>query len=197
VTIEVRAWDASQFSSAPAKQLDLVTALEVRATIEITYEFDGTGAKFCGTGATWNPVGCPCGNPGSGSNGCANSLNAAGASLDATGNALLSSDTFALHAAGMGTGSALFVQSTDFHYPSVPYGDGARCFSGNLIRLGMVPSAGGAAVYPSAQQAAVSVRGQIGAPVARYYTVYYRNTAPFCTSEFFNATNSVAAYWEP
>jgi hypothetical protein len=43
----------------------------------------------------------------------------------------------------------------------------------------------------------VSVRGQIGAPGQRSYQVWYRNSAPFCSVDTFNLTNSVSAQWAP
>jgi hypothetical protein len=200
VTVSVDAWDATQITGYPDNPPPNYSALlgtAAQAMITITYNYDGTGAKFCGTGLTWNPSPCPCGNAGQFANGCGNSFNAAGASLDVVGTASLSADSVALNAAGLTNGLTIFVQTDAYQYPGATYGDGVKCFSGNLVRLGQRLPAAGAATYPTSPQQPVSVRGQVLQPGPRYYTATNRNAASYCTPDTFNATNSVAIYWQP
>ena len=143
---------------------------------------------------------CPCNNKGGPGRGCANSANPQGALLRGSGVARVSADTFVLTASGLpGTASTLFLQ-----YDAVldgglgaAFGDGLRCLSGNLIRLGTRTAAAGSAAYPSAGSPTVSVRGLVPPGSVRFYQAWYRNAATFCTSETFNLTNAIRVDWLP
>jgi hypothetical protein len=142
---------------------------------------------------------CPCGNSGASGNGCANSLNPSGARLSASGNASISSDTVTLRGSGMPNSSALYFQGTSqqmFGAGSV-FGDGLRCASGTIIRLGTKANVSGMSQYPVAPDFTVSVRGQCAPGDARNYQIWYRNAAMFCTVSTFNLSNGLAVTWVP
>ncbi len=143
---------------------------------------------------------CPCGNSGTAGRGCANSVNPAGGLLSWSGNPQVSADTFVLQGSGMPSSSCLYFQGTQFvnGHLGAPFGDGLRCAAGSVIRLGTKTNVGGASQYPAAGDASVSVRGMVPAPgVIRYYQVWYRNAAAFCTSDTFNLTNNLIGFWAP
>jgi hypothetical protein len=157
-----------------------------------------TVTSFCfgdGSGTT-----CPCGNAsaiGSGS-GCTSTLGV-GAKLSATGQADLSSDTLVLHGNQMPNSSALYFQGTTrtANGAGSVFGDGLRCASGAIARLGARFNVGGASIYPAAGDPHISVKGAISAPGPRTYQVWYRNAAAFCTPSTFNLTNGVEVTWSP
>jgi hypothetical protein len=150
----------------------------------------GAGTPFCfgdGSGTA-----CPCGNesPAGSGAGCLNSAGAGGA-LGASGGASLSSDALLLSGSGMPSSSALYFQGTTRTAggAGAVFGDGLRCASGSIVRLGTELNVGGASQYPAPGQLPVSMQGQIAQPGTRTYQVWYRNAAPFCTSSTFNLTN--------
>jgi hypothetical protein len=141
---------------------------------------------------------CPCGNNsavGSGA-GCLNSLGN-GAVAGTSGNASLSSDTLVLAGTGMPNSSALYFQGTSQQSAGAGsvFGDGLRCASGTVIRLGTKLNAAGASQYPEAGDSSISVHGAIGAPGTRTYQIWYRNAAAFCASETFNLSNGLEVTW--
>ncbi len=140
---------------------------------------------------------CPCGNAGAAGNGCANSVSPGGANLSASGMPSLSADSLQLTGSGMPNSSALYFQGTTASAGGLGtlFGDGLRCASGTVVRLGTKTNAGGASVYPGAGDPSVSVRGTISVPGTRSYQVWYRNAAAFCTPSTFNLTNGVLVAW--
>ncbi len=160
----------------------------------------GTFAGFCfGDGSS---LPCPCspapvahGAPG---NGCPNSLNPAGASLTAAGVPSLLVDTVVLQSSGTPGGFALFFQGTaqaGIGGAGTAFGDGKRCATGTVTRLGLKAISGGLARYPGTGDAPVSVVGNVLAPTTLYYQCWYRNPASFCTPEGFNLTNGLTIVW--
>ncbi len=155
----------------------------------------GSTSPICGSN---NGTACPCGNQGASGNGCANSANAAGAGLAASGRASTVSDTLRLEASGMpSTTTCLFFQGSAQN-AAAAFGDGLLCTGGTVIRLATKTAASGAAQYPAAGSSdpAISVRGAV--PLdggARFYQVWYRNSADFCTTATFNTTSGVAVNW--
>ncbi len=139
---------------------------------------------------------CPCGNNGSSGHGCANSANATGANVFGFGEASTITDSLAIEAFGMpATTSCLFFQGTALSTVA-PFGDGLRCVGGSVIRLGTKSTSGGSATYPGPGDQPVSVRGAVPVNGAtRYYQVWYRNAAAFCTSSTFNTTNALIVEW--
>jgi len=112
-----------------------------------------------------------------------------------------------LAGAGMPNSSALYFQgtatpSTCSNPPActsttlgVPFGDGLRCVSGSIVRLGTKSNSAGRSRYPAAGDASISVRGLVAAPGTRHYQCWYRNAAAFCTPSTFNLTNAVIVTW--
>jgi hypothetical protein len=77
------------------------------------------------------------------------------------------------------------------------FGDGLRCASGTVVRLGTKSNIGGASQYPVTGDQTVSVRGVVPAGATRNYQVWYRNAAAFCTASTFNLTNGYSITWGP
>jgi hypothetical protein len=131
--------------------------------------------------------------------GCASSLGYGGR-LRAIGVASVSSDSLVLLGSQMPNSSALYfqVQATSCSCPGTTFGDGTRCAAGIVTRLGTTMNASGASGYPESGDPPVSVAGAIP-PMggARYYQVWYRNAASFCTSATFNLSNGYSVYWQP
>jgi hypothetical protein len=160
-----------------------------------------TGQPFClgdGVSATI----CPCANtvPASHTSGCRNSTGA-GAHLLATGTPVVSNDSVQLVVNGLpGSTTLLFFQGTSKQAGGygVYFGDGIRCVSGTIVRLAEKPSVQGVATYPTAGEARVSVNGMIPpSGGTRYYQVWYRNAAAFCTVATYNLSNGLEISWLP
>jgi hypothetical protein len=161
-----------------------------------TYVLD-SATTFCsgdGTGTA-----CPCGNAGATGNGCASSVSPTGAHLGGVGVPSLSSDTFVLNGSSMPNSSALYFQGTTQTSAGAGagFGDGLRCASGTIIRLGTKVNAGGISSYPTGTDVPISVRGVNISGGARTYQCWYRNAAAFCTTSTFNLTNGVSTTWQP
>jgi len=143
---------------------------------------------------------CPCANAGLPGRGCENSFATGGALLDSTGVPAVAADTFALHVVGLppGTSCLFFQGTTEFESTPQLFGDGHRCVTGAVIRLGTKTAVAGAASYPTGSDLDVSVRGAIPAGGAtRYYQTWYRNVASFCTPAGFNLSNASKVIWQP
>ncbi len=145
---------------------------------------------------------CPCGNTGAIGHGCASSVNALGAVLGHSGDAQVSDDSFQLRADGLpNSATVLFFQGTAQQSAGAGavFGDGLRCVSGTVLRLATRTASAGFVVYPSSiSDPAISTVGAIPAIGAlRYYQVWYRNSAAFCTASTFNLTNGLRAQWIP
>ncbi len=154
----------------------------------------GVQATVCsGDGTVGN---CPCGNNGASGRGCASSVNAFGALLSASGSLSTWNDTTVLTASGLPTTApALFFQGSTI-VGATAFGDGLFCISSGLIRIGTRAASAGIAVYPGPGDASISVRGALPLNGGRRgYQVWYRNSAPFCTSATFNLTNGVRIDW--
>jgi len=90
---------------------------------------------------------------------------------------------------------ALFLQGTTKQ--STPFADGKTCVGGTTVRVATLSPFQGAAVYPLGVNPRISVVGSIPATGgARYYQVWYRNTAGPCGTGS-NLTNGVAVIWIP
>ncbi len=143
---------------------------------------------------------CPCGNFSalSAGEGCANSLGT-GSILGWSGSARLNGDTFALLGSQMPNSTCLYFQGTTQTAAGVgtAFGDGLRCASGTVVRLGTKVNVGGSSQYPGFGDLSVSVKGGVSTPGAtRTYQVWYRNAAAFCTTSTFNLTNALQVTWE-
>ncbi len=141
---------------------------------------------------------CPCGNSGVADHGCANSTHPLGAQLVGTGSATVSNDTFTLNASGMGPSSpCLYFQGTIGIGNGSAFGDGLRCVTGTVVRLAVrTNNSMGASSYNAAPGSALHIQG--GLPVhggTRFYQVWCRDAAAFCTSSTFNLTNGLQVVW--
>jgi hypothetical protein len=141
---------------------------------------------------------CPCGNDSAPSEraGCATSLGVGGR-LDFIGVASLSDDSLTLLGTNMPDSSALYFQGTA---PTAggsgsTFGDGLRCAGGTVTRLATHTNTGGASQFPSAGDAAISIRGVVPSPGSRTYQVWFRNSAAFCSPSTFNLTNGLQVTW--
>lgn len=140
---------------------------------------------------------CPCSNdvsPGA-TGGCLNSFGAAGELL-ATGFPSVSSDSVHLDATSLPNSPALFFQGLTT-VNGVAVGDGLRCVTGIVTRLGQASAVNNEIRFPFGGQASLSAQGAITTPGVRYYQVWYRNAASFCTPSTFNWTNAIALNWIP
>jgi hypothetical protein len=150
---------------------------------------DGTGTN------------CPCGNNGAAGRGCANSANPSGARLIGTGVATIADDTFRIIGSGMPpTATCLYFQGTVGTNAGLGtvFGDGLRCASGTVIRLGTRTNSGGVSAYGYPTDTLIHIRGLIPASGgSRYYQGWYRNSANFCTPSGFNLTNGLHVVWLP
>jgi len=171
-----------------------------RDVMATTYVMPGGGpiTSFCfGDGSG---IACPCLNFGDTGRGCANSVNASGARLTASGDGSIEAENLVLTAEGMPANtSVLFFQgSTQTGSGNGTFfGDGLRCTSGLVIRLGTKTAVGGAASHPQAGDMAIATAGNVAPGSARYYQAHYRNSATFCSPSTFNLTNGVRVYWIP
>jgi hypothetical protein len=183
---------ASAISNLPFIQQS--AAVSAGARIDVTYTYDPFPARICRSTAS---AGCPCNNLGSAGNGCANSGNSAGGALDATGTASISADTLVLHGASMTSSNALYFQGTAFGYVPAVYGDGLRCVTGSVVRLGTKTNVSGSSQYPSSGDVPIALRGNVTSTGLSYYQVVYRDGGNFCSASQFNATNGLAILWTP
>lgn len=143
---------------------------------------------------------CPCSNESVvGDNvGCLNSLGVGGR-LRSAGTASLSNDNVVLDGSQVPNGPALYFQGSDHVLggAGVAFGDGLRCAGGTLVRLGIKTSVGGASQFPGPADAALHAVGLVSTPGVRYYQLWYRDAASFCTASTFNLTNGLRMDWVP
>ena len=170
---------------------NVVTSVNVPAgSTNFAYCFgDGTGTA------------CPCANNSVVGNnaGCLNSLASAG-KLVVSGVASLSGDTVSLAGTGMPSGSALYFQGTTQLAGGLgnAFGDGLRCVGGTTVRLAIKTNSGaGSSSFPVGADPLVSVKGGVAAGDVRYYSIWYRDSASFCTANTYNLTNGWALSWAP
>jgi YVTN family beta-propeller protein len=160
------------------------------------------GTPFCyGDGTLFTA--CPCGNFGLTDHGCANSANATGAVLTSSGQT--SPDSVVLHSGGAPmNATVVFLQGSQANQSGLTFGDGVRCVSGTLKRIGVKSSSGGVSQYPQPGDPSISARSAalgdpFGPGATRYYQTYYRDSnLSFCpapTGDSWNVTNGVTINW--
>lgn len=195
------AWSSGGARDSFAFAWDRVGAIGTANVLAGYYEgFEGgpVGGFCYGDGSG---TACPCANVGGAGRGCPHSANPLGARLRANGSADLSSDTLVLVANDLpATTSCLFFQGNTqiAGGGGSVFGDGLRCTSGGVVRLGTKTAVAGATSYPQGADATVSVRGAVPATGAvRYYQAWFRNAISFCTADTFNTTNALSVTWLP
>jgi len=162
------------------------------ASIAVFYEYTPGPTVFCDQPEV-SP--CPCGNHGTPNHGCANSVQAVGARLDVSGTASIGADTLTLSGSFMTSSSVLYFQGTDYTLWGTAFGDGRRCVTGTVRRLGTKTNVAGASQYPAVGDATISVAGQVIGPGLRVYQAYYRDLGSFCTPAGFNVTSAQLVTW--
>jgi hypothetical protein len=185
--------------AAPVTQVTLrflVGSASLLGIDNLEYTRD-TAIGYCFGDGTATP--CPCANFGAPGRGCANSVVPQGGQLLSSGSAVISADTWVLHASGMPNSFALYFQGTaqENGGNGTAFGDGVRCVGGTIVRLGTKNNVGGASQYPEPGNLSISVKGGVTAPGMRTYQVWYRNAAVFCTPSTFNLTNGWQVNWIP
>lgn len=154
--------------------------------------------EYCSSAAT-SGAPCPCGNNGAPGRGCGNSVNPLGAKLWTNGTPSISADTVIMSGSGMpASASAVLVQGT-LGAPPVPFGDGLRCIAGVQTRLFTRNCLAGNIQYgwTVPGTGSIAAAGGVTVPGTRFYQIFYRNTAPFCTPAVLNTTNALAMTWVP
>ncbi|MFN0245232.1 MAG: PQQ-dependent sugar dehydrogenase [Planctomycetota bacterium] len=152
---------------------------------------------------------CPCAPPdlvpspsGAPNAGCANSFNLDGARLSASGSLAPDELTFHANVAPGYVGFAFLVKGDSYDPAGVAVGDGVRCVSGALLRIGghnagTNGAPAGTWTYPNAAQTtSVSAATLQPAGERAYYQVLYRNNQPnFCSPGTVNLTNGYFVDW--
>jgi hypothetical protein len=141
---------------------------------------------------------CPCGNAGAQGHGCENSNTTGGALLLAQGTASVSSDTLVLNVSNLPASSTMvfFQGTTPAPGTGSLFGDGLLCVGGAVMRLGPKAGSNGFASFGGGGDPLISVKG--GVPpggATRYYQVWHRDNAVFCTGSTFNLSNGVRVTW--
>jgi len=137
---------------------------------------------------------CPCGNEGDPDSGCDIQQGTGGVKLSA-----LAQRTMPLNRATvLGTGyppnstpTAIVIRGHGIDAASpVTFGDGLRCVSNPIVRLGASFAVGGASTHTFGH-------GQVAGSGTFYYQLWFRNApAMFCTPDAFNLSNGVQLNWQ-
>lgn len=192
----------SRYSSGGSRERYIgAWSLPGLSTIQGTL-FDGGSGGAVSVVCTGDGAGtaCPCGNSGGIGLGCANS-ETGGGRLTSVNAPSVSADVFVLRGSGMTAfstclyfqGSALNASGAGF-----VFGDGKLCAAGTVIRLGIKANSNGASEFPGLGDPSVSALGLIPVEGAtRFYQVWYRDSAAFCTNLTFNLTNALQVAWAP
>ncbi len=187
----------------PAESLGLAT---VRATgVNVGDDLDSLdtlhepqpGQGYCFGDGTGTP--CPCGNNGGAGRGCGNSVNALGGLLWGNGFPSIANDRLTLTCSGLpGSTNALLFQGTS-PLAGTPFGDGLRCVAGSVVRIGVRQTLCGNREWGHNMPGdpKISFAGGVAVPGLRYYQVWYRNSAVFCTAAPYNLTNGYQVQWVP
>lgn len=151
-----------------------------------------------GSGAT-----CPCGAGQAGpvGGGCMNS-NGGGGRLLAVGNTQVSSDSVTFTASGIdGAATAMLFQGTTSQAAGQgsAFGDGLLCVNGTIVRMIIRSATAGSVSFGNAiADPSLSSIGMVPATGAtRYYQVWYRDSANFCSGAAYNLTNGIELAWQP
>jgi len=153
------------------------------------------GERVCPSAALTS--GCPCMPPFVPvAGGCRNSTQQS-CTLFTSGVPSVTADTLQLRAEHMPpVASAILAQSTGTGAP-VLFGDGLRCVSGQILRMGSLAASAGVGTWPLPGES-ISVRGLIPAAGAtRYYYVQYRDVVAYCTPATSNLSDARRVVWAP
>ena len=163
---------------------------------------DGNGVPDeCGPGAAYcfgdgNGTACPCGNTGGSGEGCANSSGAGGV-VSASGSDSVAANDLVLHVSQLLPGQAVlaFTGTGGINGGNGnPFGDGLRCVSGQIKRMGVrIPNASGQASWgPGFVGAQGWSAGQ-----TRTFQGWYRDSTGSPCGSAFNLTNGLRVVLTP
>ncbi len=162
-------------------------------------------ASICDPGSG-GVIACPCANPPSGAQrGCDNSSGTGGAHLTASGHPWLTGDTLVFTTSGeKPSATSILLQGENPTAAGSVFGQGVRCFTGNLKRLYVKAAVGGSISAPAAGDPSVHARATaLGDVIAngdtRYYGVYYRDPGVLgsCSAtSTFNITQTGVVQWQ-
>jgi hypothetical protein len=140
---------------------------------------------------------CPCGNMSAPleQEGCLNSLGTGGR-LRGYGQAHFLNDQLILHVTRSTSSTQLLFQGNTLA-AGVPFGDGLLCVGGGVLRISQRTACNGQYFWPDVGGPSISAMGAITTSGVRFYQVWYRNTAAFCTPSGYNLTNGVLIDWRP
>jgi hypothetical protein len=163
---------------------------------QITADFEYSRPFCFGDGSG---TACPCANtsPVGQKAGCLNSTGVGG-KLVSTGIPSIAFDTLVLNGTQQpATTVGLYFQGNGQINAGAGavFGDGLRCVTTTVIRLGTKNTVAGASSYPDVGDPSVSVKGLVVAPGTKHYQLWYRNAAAFCNAETFNLTNGLTVTW--
>jgi len=148
-----------------------------------------TGVSFCTTDGVG--VVCPCGNSPRSAEGCANSSQR-GAALTAVGEAVVGNDSLVLVATQAPSAvTGLFFSSGNAGAPT-PFGDGLRCVSGNLRRLGVASTSFDGVALSTIS---LSQREGLSGGELRHYQYWFRDHAGPCGTAF-NVSSGHSLQWQ-
>ncbi len=149
---------------------------------------------------------CPCANPPSvAGRGCDNSSSTGGALLSAAGQAQIAHDTLVFTTSGeKPNATSILLQGQNASAAGTVFGQGVRCFSGNLKRLYVKAAVGGSIIAPGSGDPGVLARASalgdtISSGDTRYYGVYYRDPTVLggCpAASTFNITQTGRVQWQ-
>jgi hypothetical protein len=195
ISFAVMTDDHSAASGSPNLSLDATSTFV--GTMNVCYDYTPSITSFCsgdGSGAA-----CPCGNESamSSGEGCRHS-GGVGGRLIASGVPDVGAESLVLTVDQVPASALVLFLQGDAMAGSgagVPFGDGLRCVGGTIVRLKSKLAVSGQASYPVAGETPISVQGAVSPGDVRYYQVWFRNAAEFCTSDTFNLTNGLIVQW--
>lgn len=151
--------------------------------------------EACSGDGTGTP--CPCGVNGPTGQGCPNSTGNS-ARLRAIGTASTTADTLRLAVTGAPEGyTTFFFQGSALTNggAGAVFGEGLRCVSGTVARLGPKSQSFNFAFYPEAGDSPISVRGNVAPGQTRHYQAWYRDSPGSCGPPAPNMSNAVSITW--
>jgi hypothetical protein len=175
------------------------TDLNVQSDVYLSDRDTPAFRPFCAGDGSAAP--CPCGNVGAPGHGCDNSFATGGGLLVPSGTPSVSADSLTMTVTDLpATTTALLYQGTiPLHAGNgAAFGDGVRCAGGYVTRIRSKTAVAGSMAFGAGTgDPPISVTGAVPfVGGSRWYQVWYRNSATFCTSAPFNLTNGVGVTWQ-
>lgn len=137
---------------------------------------------------------CPC-TAGTSGNGCPNASFASGAHLAASGLSSLTADSYVLSSTlSIPGGPGLFFQGSAQTVNGSVFGNGLLCLTGSTPRLEIRFADGSGA---ASSTVAIHTVGAVASSGLKYYQMWYRDGAAYCTGAGFNLTNALSTLWIP